>query len=745
MPTIELQQSYDGIAQILTLIVDIRQRLDQFHTQNGVSAGSDLLIYGAGLSGQIAYEACRNRHRIIALLDNDPTLTGSSFFDSPIHTPASFDSQAPPTIMIALSPTHYTDVCKTLDTHPHLKQANKLFLFAPDPRQNTVTANSRTGSTCLGLDYSWIDYINETARRLIPLIAPEQKSPDIAIYSCGIAGLLALHACRFAAIPVSACYDQDTAKQGQHLFGIEILAPETMPPDGTRYLLVALAPQHLRGFTGHHRSLMAHFTTVQFLFKKRPRTKQAPSVKGKPFERILGFGSESMVYIARSTSGKRITLKVFKKPVSISPLHERIADDPCRPESLPPVRYDRINETHAHALWYPYERLHPISQHALSQTTTMKCCFGAYLDMQRYFIQQLRHVSAERFNGNIMCTKQGKIRFVDIGQNMLPIATTQASIIRKHVLQAALSLCYAQCRDLLRPELPADDLPAFARQHMVRIAENVPSWFSTCLNHICNTPATEFIRQTGYDEKQKKLTIDTHTIPQDECRAIVEPLAGIPPGPTAPNDQGLQETEYQTFYYGPGYVSAYGPTSRKMALCERTLLPLVKNKSYLDIGANAGFFVIKAAMAGARKATGIDGNLHCSMKARRIAHFTRASNTEFITRWLPDRRIRRQWEVVSLFSIIHHLYFGTDRFASMSNLVSYLCSLCTDTLILEFVAPEPQNFTSYRTNTLALPRARDYNEHTLQRSLAMHFKVIKKLGTTFDPSRSIYLASGKIA
>lgn len=118
-----------------------------------------------------------------------------------------------------------------------------------------------------------------------------------------------------------------------------------------------------------------------------------------------------------------------------------------------------------------------------------------------------------------------------------------------------------------------------------------------------------------------------------------------------------EDTNYQGFVWDSEALVCTPTNSRvlkKWATLEPHFPALVKNKSFLDIGANMGFFCFKALEHGAQAVTGLEKHLpYFNSLASALRHLDPATRnlTWVHVKWPTEDRA----DVVMMLSMVHHL------------------------------------------------------------------------------------------
>src|SRR5205085_2831600 len=123
------------------------------------------------------------------------------------------------------------------------------------------------------------------------------------------------------------------------------------------------------------------------------------------------------------------------------------------------------------------------------------------------------------------------------------------------------------------------------------------------------------------------------------------------------------------------------PLARKRVLVQRYFdRDFMAGKSFLDIGANGGFFSFWAAQQGAAKVTALDMDETYVELVRTVAAHTRLSRVRPVRTKVQD--FDGQADVALAFAMIHWLYSCTANYGSLDAVVGKLASLTRDLLVV---------------------------------------------------------------
>ena len=181
------------------------------------------------------------------------------------------------------------------------------------------------------------------------------------------------------------------------------------------------------------------------------------------------------------------------------------------------------------------------------------------------------------------------------------------------------------------------------------------------------------------------------------------------------------------------------PLGRKRDLVQRYFnRPFMAGRSFLDVGANGGFFSFWAAQMGASQVTALDMDSSYIAMIEKVAVHTGLTQVRPVEAKVQD--FEGQADLVLAFAMVHWLYSCTANYGSLDAVVGKLARLTRDLLVVEWVAPDDRairefNHTQWNAGTASGPYTVDAFEDALRR----HFGRIEILGQT-SPTRTVYAA-----
>ena len=202
------------------------------------------------------------------------------------------------------------------------------------------------------------------------------------------------------------------------------------------------------------------------------------------------------------------------------------------------------------------------------------------------------------------------------------------------------------------------------------------------------------------------------------------------------------ENQYQNYVYCRADLAAYGKTLAKYRAMERVFASLVKGKSFLEIGCDTGFFVLRAGMDGASKAIGIDRNARALANAERARTRLGLGQVQFHNASIPDLGVQERFDVVMFLSAIHYMFSDKPGnkvlFETMDGFVDFISGFVGQYLLIEFVGVDDE----YTVKLVAgrLLESGEYAERTLLDALRKRYTAVFDLGQTHYKTRKLFLA-----
>ena len=175
----------------------------------------------------------------------------------------------------------------------------------------------------------------------------------------------------------------------------------------------------------------------------------------------------------------------------------------------------------------------------------------------------------------------------------------------------------------------------------------------------------------------------------------------------------------------------------KYNLLKEDLIKKLSGKTFLDLGANSGFFTFLAHQNGAT-CTAIDmDNEYIEIIKKITSHYNyniRIQQTN-ISKWNESA------DIVYALSLIHWIYSCTSIYGSMSKLIKYLRSITNEYLIIEWIDPTDDAIKCFKhINYNKKLSNKSYNHGEFINQLNNNFSKINKIGITRQKTRVIYKA-----
>lgn len=201
------------------------------------------------------------------------------------------------------------------------------------------------------------------------------------------------------------------------------------------------------------------------------------------------------------------------------------------------------------------------------------------------------------------------------------------------------------------------------------------------------------------------------------------------------------ENAYQTYTFSKYEICPFGETLAKFLTMAPVFRALVHGRTFLELGCDAGYFPLQAAVLGATRSVGIDRNRQALAKAEKTKRRLRLNSVEFCHGVIPDVPVET-YDSVLLLSAIHYLF--SDKlgnrilFETMDSFVKFLSDRAGTYLLVEFVYPQDQ----YAQKLVAerFLQSGEYSERSLLAALYRHFDGVAGLGATHRSTRQLFLA-----
>ncbi len=163
----------------------------------------------------------------------------------------------------------------------------------------------------------------------------------------------------------------------------------------------------------------------------------------------------------------------------------------------------------------------------------------------------------------------------------------------------------------------------------------------------------------------------------------------------------------------------------------------LEGKSFLDLGANAGFWSFLAASQGAVSVFAVEQDIDYFNAMLELCDW---SNIQHYGQATPVQEFCIEHDVVHALGLLHWLYNCTASYGSLDAILGHFASLTKERLHVEWIAPEDpmiQDFGHLDWHP-DVPRE-TYDEAHFQEALFKHFSKAERLGE-HTPTRHIWVA-----
>lgn len=193
-----------------------------------------------------------------------------------------------------------------------------------------------------------------------------------------------------------------------------------------------------------------------------------------------------------------------------------------------------------------------------------------------------------------------------------------------------------------------------------------------------------------------------------------------------------EPTNYQGFTYNL-ITRECVPTGNRTPLKWDTLKNIfpgiVKDSSFLDLGANFGFFCFKALECGCDNTIGIEANkdyfepVNVVLKSEGVKNF----------KWLYGRfpQVSDNADVVMALSLVHHLFSKMP----LHDIIYHIKSCSNRFVIIEWIDRDDDSVKKYKYDK----RFPEYNKTEFENILYQNFKSVENIGEGHHSTRTIYL------
>jgi len=167
----------------------------------------------------------------------------------------------------------------------------------------------------------------------------------------------------------------------------------------------------------------------------------------------------------------------------------------------------------------------------------------------------------------------------------------------------------------------------------------------------------------------------------------------------------------------------------------RKLARYLKNRSVLDLGANAGFFSFFACLSQASKVTAVDIDRKYLSVIRQIS-----KKFDFDIKILKSNidSLNEPHDVVFCLDLVHWIFSCTEGFGSLDRIIEKLGQLTNYMLIIDWVSPDDEAIKFFKHLDFNKQLIREeYNIDNFEKALSRHFIRHAKL-KNIRPTRVLY-------
>jgi 16S rRNA G966 N2-methylase RsmD len=164
-----------------------------------------------------------------------------------------------------------------------------------------------------------------------------------------------------------------------------------------------------------------------------------------------------------------------------------------------------------------------------------------------------------------------------------------------------------------------------------------------------------------------------------------------------------------------------------------------KNRSFLDLGGNNGFFSLRALQEGASQGVVVDIDKNSIENVRKLSADLMLPNLEGFLANVKD--LTKPHDIVFALALVHWVFNLTTGYGSLAVCLEHLARLSRDALFIEWVDPEDEVIRSYNHLTADNePKGiNEYNEEFFLQKLRSLFDEVSIVGNV-SSTRRIYIA-----
>jgi len=720
MGKISLQQNYDELIALETLLLDCQRRL-LLADEMGViqyKKQKSIRIIGTGFSALLAVHALRPFVTVESLYDPSGVLENDLLPNVPVFPLEALKDASPSLVIVASAPGAVDAlVCQAEALAPECEIVE---LFSSNDSVNTVEVLDRSGRVRLNLSYRCVNLAANMARRYRPVFFGSPA--PVAVMGGGLAGLIGAMGVKMAGLAFAGYVSSDDSTSGMDL--LVTYAPHT----------IAGKEEELAGKAGCR--------STQFLFREGDEDISALSIEGFSDLRLLGGGEEGYVFSCVAPDGTRCCLKWFYEEQDRSgvvALARSFSGGPHCLEWMSEIK-PIPDDTATRGLYYPYVQLAHIPFVDQSLEATLRVTAGYCLQYQEAHVERNRVPSTMPGGIHALCDQEGAIRFVDVGNFPPGLLDCKPALVKAYVIKGLAGLVHETLFSGKGwANLESDENRQALIQKMDSMSEILPEWFVALLQDVLALPAENFLTALTYEELRRRYGLEEGFLPESVTRKAHALVPVDAPAPSLVEEDGVwfHECLYQRYRYKLGHIEGFGQTGSKYGLIQDMYEAVVPNSSYLDIGSNMGFFVAKAALLTDKPCNGLEKRGEFGLQANRMFKAIGVDNAQVIPVHFKPGYPLPEYDVISAFAIIHHLYLVDGAFSSFHDLVTYLSNATRKALLIEYV--HNPGYTEQAEKRHGRSFA-DYTEGGMVEALESHFQYVVKLADVSD-TRAMYIAS----
>jgi hypothetical protein len=717
MEYLSLRQDYEELIALENVLLDCQRRLLHASKMGVTSIGknNDICIVGTGFSAILAFHALRSYCNVSDIYDSSSKAGSVDLPGVEVHPLEELSSCEHSAVILACAPGMADDFMRRVQDA--LPSREKVLLFSPCDSENSVKYDADSCWLHLNMSYRCVNAAVNMARRYRP-VSLEGPAPFYVMGS-GLAGLLARHGV--------GMFHMDCAGY---------VGEEKVPSDAD--LLVTVAPET---FTGRERELCEGLDcrSAQFLFRQGDSVAPSLSFDGFTDCRLLGGGEEGYVFDAIGLDGVRYCYKRFYVEEDRSSELEWVRSFGDGPSCLSWMREaqglpGKGAET---GVFYPYVKLGHIPFMDESREDVLRATVAYCLRFQKIHVIKGRVPATMPGGIHVMCDEAGKLRFIDIGNYPPALSNCSSRQLKGYIIKGLAGLTHETLFSGKGwKNLNSEESLQALSDRLESVDSVLPGWYLDILKEVLSLPSEMFSDKSVYEELEQKYELNSPVLTSD---VALRAHSYTPAPVTAPvdDDGWYHEHVYQTYRYKKGKIEGFGRTGAKHDLIKAAIERFVPGSSYLDIGSNMGFFVAKAALLTDKPCNGLEKRGEFGLQANRMFKAIGVDNAQVIPVHFKPGYPLPEYDVVSAFAIIHHLYLVDGAFPSFHDLVTYLSNATRKALLIEYVHNPGYAEQAEKRHGRSFA---DYNEEGMVEALERHFQYVVKLADVSD-TRAMYIAS----